>query len=291
MSFKYACIAILSVALWGVNFVTAKIALLELDVFMLITMRFLVVACLLIPFFPKMPARPALLLLIAFVFSVLHIGANYVGMALGLDAGMATLVEQINAPFLLILSVIFFKEKVGIRSLAGIALSFIGTFILLQAPTSVETPLGFFFIVVGAFFWGVYSLLLRQIEDTNPLAVVAWISLFAVPITACLSFLLEGDHVQKFVSASMNAWLGFFYTVFAASIMSHGMWFYLLKRVPIQQLAPTTLLVPLFGVLAGVILLDEQVAVHMVVGGAVMLLGVAIVIIRRPKVIDTDIDA
>jgi O-acetylserine/cysteine efflux transporter len=45
------------------------------------------------------------------------------------------------------------------------------------------------------------------------------------------------------------------------------------------------LLVPLFGVLSGAVMLGERLTTLMLVGGALTLFGVAVVVLRRPRVI------
>ncbi len=45
------------------------------------------------------------------------------------------------------------------------------------------------------------------------------------------------------------------------------------------------LLMPVFGVVSGVAILDEPVTVALVAGAALTILGVGIIIIRRPKLV------
>ena len=277
-------------ALWGFNFVVAKIVLAELPLFTMMTIRFILASCILIPFYKKPPAHIGYIALLAFVFAVLHMGGSFGGMAVGLDAGMATLIEQTNAPFLLILGTIFLKEKIGIKSITGIILSFIGTYILLQAPTSASNPIGFALVLAGAFFWGVYCLLLKKLKDVPALALVGWISLLAAPMTAIISLFTETRQLESIASASNTIWLLMIYMVIAVSIGAHGLWCYLLSRMSIGHLAPTTLMVPLFGVLGGVMFLGELFSLQIAIGGTLIIIGVAIILLRRPKTVVVDID-
>jgi O-acetylserine/cysteine efflux transporter len=279
----YALISIAIMAIWGMNFVFFAIANTDIPLFTMMTLRFGIVALCLVPFFRKPPAPLWLIALTAFIFAIPHAAANFGGIALGLDAGMAALVEQTNAPFLLLLNVLFYKERIGIRSMTGVALSIIGTFFLMQAPTSMAAPLGFSLVLCGAFFWGVYSLLLKRIGVVKPLAIIGWMALFAAPINGILALIFEENHFQTLANADSASWLVVGYMVVVASFGAHAMWYYLIDKVPMDQLAPTTLLIPLFSVIGGVLLLDEHVSVETLIGGAIITLGVAVVLIRRPK--------
>ena len=285
-----AFLAICIMLLWGLNFVFFKIINEELPLFTLMAMRFALVALCLVPFFKKPPAPIKDLVLIAFIFSIPHAAANFGGMVVGLDAGMATLVEQTNAPFLLLLNAFIHKEKIGIRSIIGIVLSFIGTYFLMQAPTSLEAPLGFALVLCGAFFWGVYSLLLKRVGQVNPLAMIGWMALFSAPINAVVALLFESNQLDSIAHASATSWMVLLYMVVGASFGAHALWYYLISKVRVEELAPTTLMVPFFGVMGGVLLLNEPLSFEMVVGGIILIVGVAVVLIRRPKMLEKDID-
>jgi O-acetylserine/cysteine efflux transporter len=49
---------------------------------------------------------------------------------------------------------------------------------------------------------------------------------------------------------------------------------------------PFTLLIPLFGVLSGILFLDEPLTWFMLIGGAATLAGVGICVIRRPALVE-----
>jgi O-acetylserine/cysteine efflux transporter len=57
----------------------------------------------------------------------------------------------------------------------------------------------------------------------------------------------------------------------------------MIGKYTINQTMPFTLLVPLVGVLSGVLVLGEPVSLTIVIGGVATLGGVAIIVLRRPK--------
>jgi O-acetylserine/cysteine efflux transporter len=58
-----------------------------------------------------------------------------------------------------------------------------------------------------------------------------------------------------------------------------------MRRFAVNQVMPFTLLVPIFGVLSGVIFFDDPITLSILIGGLCTVLGVAIVVIRRPRVV------
>ena len=58
----------------------------------------------------------------------------------------------------------------------------------------------------------------------------------------------------------------------------------MLRRYSVNQVIPFTLLVPVFGVLSGVLMLGETLNVQSTLGGIATIAGVAVIVLRRPHV-------
>ncbi len=83
---------------------------------------------------------------------------------------------------------------------------------------------------------------------------------------------------------SWQAILRTLYTAGLASLVGYGIWNHLLARYPTSAVVPFTLLVPIVGILAAWIVVNEQPTLSEVIGGAVMLVGLAIaVLVFRPR--------
>jgi O-acetylserine/cysteine efflux transporter len=68
-------------------------------------------------------------------------------------------------------------------------------------------------------------------------------------------------------------------------VFGYGVWYDLMRRFAVNQVMPFTLLVPVFGVLSGVIFFGDPLTLAILIGGACTVVGVAIVVIRRPRVV------
>ena len=67
------------------------------------------------------------------------------------------------------------------------------------------------------------------------------------------------------------------------SIFGYGVWYTTLRRYDINQVMPMTLLFPLSGLASGAWILGERMTWLMWVGAALTLIGVAMIIFRRPR--------
>jgi O-acetylserine/cysteine efflux transporter len=103
--------------------------------------------------------------------------------------------------------------------------------------------------------------------------------LFAVPQLALASMLVEHDQLQAVTGADWLGWGALAYQAVVVVIICYGIWFRLLSRYTVNQVMPYTLLVPVFGVLSGVVLLDEPVTWSLIFGGAATIAGVATIVL------------
>lgn len=90
--------------------------------------------------------------------------------------------------------------------------------------------------------------------------------------------LLQGEHWPG--TLSMRAAGAFGFQLVIVTFASYLLWFWLVRHYPATRLAAFTLLTPIFGLLAGVLLLHEPVTPRLVLGLATVVAGIAIV--NRP---------
>ncbi|MBL6785470.1 MAG: EamA family transporter [Rickettsiales bacterium] len=290
MSVKNYLLVLIVTFIWGFNFVFAKIALDYFEPFTLLALRYLVIAILLIPFYRKPPISFLNIILLSFIFSIMHLGAMFYGLKLGLNASIGVVILQTHVPFLLLLGVIFFNEKIGIRSIIGLFLSFIGSMILMNAPNSIEHKMGFWLMLISAFSVAFYGAIIKKLGKIDIVALIAWIAFISSPFMIIISLILEDGHNQLMNDISINIIFAFLYITIGSAIIGHSLWAYLLSHNPISSIAPITLLIPVIGVLGGAIILNEQIMLNMILGSILVIIGAGILIIRRPYIVESEVD-
>ena len=199
-----------------------------------------------------------------------------------IDAATASILSQLCVPFATLLAAFVFKDRPGWRRLSGMAIAFAGVAVIVGEPR-FEGGLAPVLMVIGAAFaWGLGAVQAKAIGDIDPYTLNAYMALFAIPPLVVLSLFLETGQIQTLISASAVGWSAILYQSFAVVIFGYGIWYRLLRRNPISLTMPFMLLVPLIGVISAVLFLDEAMSVRLVLGGALTVLGVAIIIVRRP---------
>ena len=257
---RHLLVALLVVAIWGANFVAIKIALRELPPFLLCAIRFILVAVPLVFVLPR-PAVPVRqLALYGFTMFALHFGFLFLGMKLGMSAGLASLTLQFQVFVTLALAAFVLKERIQPVQIAG-ALTAAAGFAVVALHTGGDVSVaGLFCVLLGASSWGYANVLSKRFGRVNPLGLVVWSSL-AVPLPMlAASFVFEGPTliVQSLSSVGTTTVLSVVFIVYASTHVAYSLWSWLLSQHPAATIAPFTLLVPVLGMMSSAIALRES---------------------------------
>lgn len=269
--------------IWGANFVVAKVGLSEMPPLMLIGIRFALVGLVLVPLTPFPRGKMLQIFGLSFVLGTIHFGLMFTGIK-GVDAGVASVAIQLQVPFAAILAAILFKDRFGWRRLAGMVLAFTGIVLIAGEPRMQSSLVSLGLVVLASLVWAVSNIQVKYIGEINSLSLTGWMALMAAPQLLFWSYILEDGHVQILKDAGWAAWGAIAYMAILVSVVGYGLWYYLVPRYSLNQTMPFTLLAPVFGILSGNVFLGEELTLPMAIGSAMTLLGVAIIILRRPEV-------
>lgn len=275
---RHLLLALVVVSIWGTNFVAIKVALRELPPLLLCALRFVFVALPVVFFLPR-PAIPLRsLLLYGLTMFALHFGFLFLGMKLGMSAGLASLVLQFQVFVTLTLAAAVLKERIAPAQIAGALIAGAG-FALVAAHTGGEITLaGLVCVLLGATSWGFANFTSKRLGRVNPLALVVWGSL-VVPIPMTLaSLVFEGPaliaHSLTHVGASTLLSVAFI--VYASTLVAYSLWSWLLSHHPASTVSPFALLVPIFGMLSSALLLGEPLPAWKLQAAALVIAGLAL---------------
>ena len=274
--------ALVVVLLWGLNFIAGKIGLRELPPFLMLALRFALVAVMLAPFLHRLPRqRLPLVLLLTVVLGVGHFGLMFAGLA-GVDAGPAAIAIQLTIPFSAILALVCFGERTGPLQIAGMGLAFVGVYFLAEEPARPPSIFHLLLVVAAAFAWAVANVVIKRLGRVDVFALNGWVALLGTPQLLLVSLLLETGQRQAIAAAQWPAYAAVVYMAVCSSIIAYGLWYYLIGRYPMNMVVPLTLLSPVLAVLLAVLLLGEPLTMATIIGGALTLSGVAIIEVLRP---------
>ena len=276
---------LLVAVVWGINFAVVKAGLAELPPVFFVALRFMVVAAVLVPFVRLPRHKLPHLAMLSVTLGALHFGPMFIGLH-GLDVATAAIAIQLQVPFAAILAALFLGDKLRWRSLTGMAIAFAGVILIAGEPRLDGNLLSLAMVVFAALVWSVANIQIKSLGDeVDVFALSAWVALFATPQLFAVSFLIEDGQWAALAAAGWRAWGSIAYQVVMVTILGYGIWYWTMRRHPVNQVMPFTLLVPFFGVLSGIVFFDERLTWPMIAGGAATILGVAIIVIRRPRVI------
>lgn len=285
LSPRHVGTALIVIFLWGMNFVVIKIGLKGVPPFLLGALRFALVAFPAILFLPR-PAVPLkYLLAYALTISLGQFAFLFSAMAVGMPAGLASLVLQAQAFFTVGLSALVFKDKLRASNLSGMLVASIGLILLGMAslnnsPHAVSqvTALGFILTLCAAFSWASGNVINKKIGPTSVLSMVAWSALIPILPFLILSACFEGIDVIEYslIHLSWPSALTVLYLAFAATLIGYTLWGRLLSELPTHMVAPLTLMVPVVGLSAAWILLGEALTLLQIVGAAIVMFGLLI---------------
>ena len=268
----------------GFGFVIAKPAMEYFPPFLLMGLRFTFAASVLIWWFPIPRGFLKKIFIASLIANTLQYSVTYTGLSM-IDASAAVLLVQMEVPFGVIFAYFMLKEKPTVRSLIGISIAFIGVYILTGSPNLDGKFFGASLTVIGSGIWALGQVLVKPLsKNINPLALVAWLALFSGPILITLSAIFDGNTINYFKTASLDSWIIAIYLGFIMQPITYGCFYYVLKNNPLYKVLPiVTMGIPLTGLLAAIFLLGEEPTRQLFIGGAIILLGVVMIVFSNKK--------
>lgn len=287
MSLRHSLLALLVVVIWGANFVVIDAGQEDVPPLLFLALRFLVV-CLPAVFFLKPPGIGwRQLLMVGGFLSLGQFALLYVGLALGMPPGLASLLLQTQVMFSIVVAALVLRERPTRRQLVGIAIGMLGLALVVVGHSQTAPWLPLVVTLAAALAWAIGNVLARRAQASSGLSLVVWSGL-VVPLPAlALSLVVDSPPVVWAALSSLSwvAVLSTVYTAVFASLIGYGIWNSLLARYPTSAVVPFTLLVPVVGILAAWLVQGEVPALTEFVGGAIMLAGLAAAVLqprRRP---------
>ena len=277
MPLKDWLLALSVVTLWGLNFIAVKVTVQTIPPFLLTALRFALVAGVLAPLFRPQRHQWKGIIGIAAVLGGGHFGLMFVGVS-GMDAASAAIITQLGVPFSALLAWIAFGEPLGLGRGVGLVLAFAGVALLAGEP-GVTSLVPVLILVAAMIAWAISNVQVKRLGEVNPLALNGWMAVFAAPMLLVLSLATESGHadIPARMMADWRPWAGLLYTVIGSSLIAYSLWYGLLARHAMNRVVPVTLLGPVVAVASGVLVLGETLTWQKLVGGAITIIGVAVI--------------
>jgi O-acetylserine/cysteine efflux transporter len=277
MPTRHAALAVAVAVVWGVNFVLIDVGLDTFPPLLFVALRFGLTAFPAVLFIARPPIPLRYVAGVGLFIGAGQFGLLFVGMHLGMPAGLASLVLQLQAPFTIALAVGFLGERLNRGQVAGGLVALSGM-VVIASGRAEGVPLGALLLCVGAgFCWAMGNVVTRLAQAPSAAALLVWSSLFAPLPLGLLSLGLEGPSAigTAFTHVTAGSLLALAYIVVLATGFGFGSWTWLMRRHPASRVAPFTLLVPPVGIVSAWIALGERPNAAELAGALVVLAGLA----------------
>ena len=185
---------------------------------------------------------------------------------------------QLMVPFAVLMSWAARIDRPNLRNGLGCAVALAGVAVVIGAPEATDSWVGIAAIAVGAFAWSIAQILVRLRCNDSGATFYAGMARHAWPQALIASMLLERNQLGSLASATIGDWMALAAIALIGFAGGYILWYRLLLRTRIDQLLPFTLLMPAVGVATGVLALGEPLPASLLVGGAVILLGLGIIV-------------
>ena len=173
------------------------------------------------------------------------------------------------------LSLLWLRERTSAKGLVGLALGFVGVAVLVGGEEfrAGETPaLAISAAFAASILYGGISLYNQSAKIADPYSNVLGALWVATLMMLPLMVMFPRRETPGMAAWSSVAALGILCTAIA-----YVVYFRLIEQIGAAPTLTVTYLIPLFGVLWGVMFLDERIGVHHVAGAAMILAGIALV--------------
>jgi drug/metabolite transporter (DMT)-like permease len=277
-----------AIALWGVSFVATKAALRDVSPVTLIFTRFafgsivlfLVLGIRREPLVPPRDTLPVLALL-GFVGIFVHqmLQANGLTLTTAIRTGWLIALTPIWSA---VLSTILFGESFGVRKTAGLLLGTAGAILVVTRGQisldvlALPTTIGDLLILASTVNWAIYSILgrqtLKRLGSTRAMAAAMLLGWAMI-----VPFFIRNAGWHDYEALSLGGIVSILFLGIGCSGLGYWFWAAALERVQPTQVAAFLYAEPLVTLVAATSLLGESLTASTILGGMLVILGVAVV--------------
>jgi drug/metabolite transporter (DMT)-like permease len=194
-------------------------------------------------------------------------------------AGIGGLIYATQPLFIVLLAVIMLGERLTLRIIAGLVLAFAGTVLLvwddLVSASAVQPYLpGILLLLFACFAWSFYSVPGKVfIQRYGTLSTTTLSLLIAtLPMLA----LASPATIDTLAAMTLRQWLEVGFLAGISSFVAMFGWTYATARLAASTIGSSLYVIPIIAVLAGALILGETVTLTTILGGLLILAGVAV---------------
>lgn len=194
-------------------------------------------------------------------------------------SGLAALLVAV-VPAWVVLIKAAFGERPTLGGVAGVLLGLVGLAVLtLPGLTGAVRIGGVLLVVLATLLWSVGSFSSSRIPmPKNPFTASAYEMIAGGLACAALGLIRGEQHGLDLGDVSTRSWVAWAYLVVFGSIIAFTAYAWLLQTAPLSLVATYAYVNPVVAVLLGAVVLGEALTLPILVGGAIVVLGVGLIV-------------
>jgi len=265
------------------NPIAVKFSNVELDPLWGATLRFSFAAALMLVVMAVLGLRfpRGRALLGAVLYGVVNFGLAFACLyfaLLELGAGFLQILLAVIPLITLLLVVVQRLEKLRVSAVAGAVIAFVGVLLMSQIALGASISITTILVAMGAAFClAEGAVLVRVFPPEHPVSLNA-VGMTVGAVVLFLGSLLTGDHMV--LPELAETWLAMAYMVVIGTGILFILWVFVLKRWDASRAAYNFVLLPPITLVFSHWITGEEVGVELILGGAVILIGVYIGALR-----------
>ncbi|AHV94394.1 DMT family transporter [Bordetella holmesii] len=270
-------------AAWGVNLVAVKYLLGQMDVYVVAAVRILVaftaVTLFILLRFGQVPRLTRAQLGWVFAAGLLVVYAHQVSLVMGLrmtSAANATLIMATSPLFSVVLGALFYRERLtparivaGVLALGGVSLAVAGS-----GAQLAQAGLGDLLALVAVVVFVIGGLVIQRVSRAlDPLTILWYTYLAGAVALTTHAALSPATYQASSWTTDPWAWGVVFFSAVIASGACNLMWNRGIARLGMSRAAMFVNWLPIFGLMAAAVFLDEHITLAHLAGLVCVLLG------------------
>jgi len=280
MPLTHLLLALAVVAIWGTNFVVIRLGLDAFAPYTFAALRYTFSFLPFIFFIPKPAMTWGKLAAFGALIGVGQFGLLFWAMRSDISPGLASLVIQSQVFFTIGLSAVIYRDRLKALQLPAFALA-VGGLAIVASHVSTQagvTAFGVALVIGAAMAWAACNLIARAAGRVDALGFMVWSSPFAAVPLWIISLLQNGAQpvADSLAHAGLVAWLAVAWQAIGNTLFGFGVWNWLLARHSPATVTPTALLVPVFGMAASALALNEGLPMWKLGAAALVMGGLAV---------------
>jgi len=266
---------------WAGNFVAGATGMQHFSPFLFMILRFGIVLLLLFPFVRRPPTGQwPRLIMVCLLMGGLHFTLMFWALARASDVSSVAIIQQTYIPMAVLLAMLLMKERVGWKTLTAVFIAFLGVMVVGFDPLVLTQMDVLFIALASALFQALGSIYQRGIRGVGVLNFQAWTAIITLPVLLITSLLTEQNQLEIIQSAQWMHWASVVYSAVLASLVGHGLFFYLVQRHPVSSIMPYLQITPVMAVLFGVLVWGDQPGPRLLIGGMLVVLSIVFITLR-----------